>query len=233
MSAAGIPSILSSQGSPASIIDQVRPGRVYAQELSQALQSGDLAGAQQAYQQLAAYSQSHPGPLENNPQIAHDFAAVGQALQNGDLTGAQQAFATLQGAIRSGSTGGGGGGGTATPDIVINLSDQAATAVANAATNATNSAATPASTTYTPASGQPAAIELTISGGNGSSPITLNIDEAAGEQLAINIANTSNGEQVTLQLGSGSNAPEIQLNFAGATAPTSTGSQTAPLNVTA
>jgi hypothetical protein len=68
-------------------------------QLGQALQSGDLAGAQQAFNALQTLGQSGPfanaDPFRNNRR-EQDFAAVGQALQAGDLAGAQQAFAALQ-----------------------------------------------------------------------------------------------------------------------------------------
>jgi hypothetical protein len=76
--------------------------------LFQSLQSGDLAGAQQAY---AAIQQSLPAnagatsaasaagsSTASQPvsAIGSDFQAIGQALQSGDLSAAQQAFAKLQ-----------------------------------------------------------------------------------------------------------------------------------------
>ena len=69
-------------------------------QLGSALQSGDLNGAQQAYNALAALGQSGPfassGPFSKSSR-AQAFEAVGQALQSGDLAGAQAAFATLTG----------------------------------------------------------------------------------------------------------------------------------------
>jgi hypothetical protein len=68
------------------------------QQLKDALQSGDIAAAQQDYKNLVALGNSVLG--KDNPFVrsdrALDFDAVGGALQNGDLTGAQQAFATLE-----------------------------------------------------------------------------------------------------------------------------------------
>ena len=68
-------------------------------QLEQALQSGDLSGAQQAYNTLAAFgpntsTPSNSGPFVN-PSLAKQFAAVGQALQAGDLATAQQETAQL------------------------------------------------------------------------------------------------------------------------------------------
>jgi hypothetical protein len=68
------------------------------QQLKDALQSGDIAAAQQDYKNLVALGNKVLG--KDNPFVrsdrALDFDAVGGALQNGDLTGAQQAFATLE-----------------------------------------------------------------------------------------------------------------------------------------
>jgi len=67
------------------------------QQLSQALASGNLSAAQQAY---AAIQQNAPqGAAAQNGQGStqqNAFAALGQALQAGDLAAAQQAFAQLQ-----------------------------------------------------------------------------------------------------------------------------------------
>lgn len=82
-----------------------RQERADFQQLAQALGSGNLGGAQQAFsaldQLLSASSQSQGSPQngqqgsQNNP-FSTDLSAVGQALKSGDLTGAQQAFAQLQ-----------------------------------------------------------------------------------------------------------------------------------------
>ena len=70
------------------------------QALSKALQSGDLAGAQQAF---ASLQQDGPKRAQNaqngsggDSKVGDAFKALGQALQSGDLAGAQQAFASLQ-----------------------------------------------------------------------------------------------------------------------------------------
>jgi len=59
-------------------------------QLEQAIQSGDLAGAQQAYSALSAFGPNNSGPF-SSPALSSQFAAVGQALQNGDLGAAKQA----------------------------------------------------------------------------------------------------------------------------------------------
>jgi hypothetical protein len=68
------------------------------EQLGQALQSGDVNAAQQAFDALVRLGQN--GPFRSSTPFRRadreqDFEAIGQALQNGDLAGAQQAFATL------------------------------------------------------------------------------------------------------------------------------------------
>ena len=67
-------------------------------QLGSALQSGDLASAQQAYKALAVLGEG--GPFANSEPFskssrAQAFDAVGEALQAGDLARAQAEFATL------------------------------------------------------------------------------------------------------------------------------------------
>jgi hypothetical protein len=68
-------------------------------QLADALKSGDLNGAQQAYQALVSLGQQ--GPFKNGTPFgaanrAQDFQAVGTALQAGDLAGASQALEALR-----------------------------------------------------------------------------------------------------------------------------------------
>ena len=65
------------------------------QALGQALQSGDLAGAQKAFAALnptASNSTQSAQPAQSNSNISQ----LAQALQSGDLAGAQKAFAAMQ-----------------------------------------------------------------------------------------------------------------------------------------
>jgi hypothetical protein len=87
-------------------------------KLGTALQSGDLNGAQQAYQALAVLGED--GPFANaepfaNSSRAQAFNTIGEALDAGDLGRAQAAFATLttQGNPASASQ--------PTPAAVVNL----------------------------------------------------------------------------------------------------------------
>lgn len=75
------------------------------QKLSQALQSGDLSSAQQAFAQLqqgapgvgqTQGSQQNGQNSQNGSPFSQDIAALSTALQSGDIAGAQQAFAKLQ-----------------------------------------------------------------------------------------------------------------------------------------
>jgi hypothetical protein len=65
--------------------------------LASSLDSGDLAGAQQAYASLSELQRAAPPPFANpNGPIAQAMSRIGQALQGGDLTGAKEALSSLQ-----------------------------------------------------------------------------------------------------------------------------------------
>lgn len=74
--------------------------RADMQAIDKALQTGDLASAQSAFQQLqndapwVANAMNSQTASANSP--AANVAALGNALQGGDLKGAQQAFAQLR-----------------------------------------------------------------------------------------------------------------------------------------
>jgi len=87
--------------SGSNVVAQPGTFRKDLQSLSQALQSGDLAGAQQAFETFKSdYKATHQvnsqGHYRVPKQVRQDLSAVGQALQAGDLAGAQQAFATFK-----------------------------------------------------------------------------------------------------------------------------------------
>jgi hypothetical protein len=74
------------------------------QSLGKALQSGDLSGAQEAFQALQQLRSNAPmlqtgqtgqAKSSSNP-LSADVSALGSALQSGDLSGAQAAFSKLQ-----------------------------------------------------------------------------------------------------------------------------------------
>jgi DNA-binding FadR family transcriptional regulator len=62
------------------------------QALGQALQSGDLAGAQQAFAALNPNASSSTQSTQSNSNVSQ----LAQALQSGDLAGAQKAFAAMR-----------------------------------------------------------------------------------------------------------------------------------------
>ena len=76
--------------------------------LAQALQSGELSQAQQAYagvqqdvQQAGGHHHHHHHQESSQSSgqgsaISQDFSTLGQDLQSGDISAAQKAFATLQ-----------------------------------------------------------------------------------------------------------------------------------------
>jgi hypothetical protein len=69
-------------------------------QLGSALQAGDLAGAQKAFQALAVLGEG--GPFANSEPFgktsrANPFNAIGEALQAGSLSQAQAAFSFLTG----------------------------------------------------------------------------------------------------------------------------------------
>lgn len=76
--------------------------------LGQALQSGDLNAAQQAFTSLlqsvpsaGAPAAGSAGPDNSASSAGADIVSLGQALQSGNLPAAQQAFASLQQAVQS------------------------------------------------------------------------------------------------------------------------------------
>ncbi len=172
-------------------------------DLGKALGTGDLAGAQAAFQAIAKLGQGGPfasGNPFSNPQREQDFTAIGKALQSGDLAGAQQAFSDLKATFENDK----GGQPPATisnplpnpgapspavgPEIVLNLS---------------SSSTSPEQIT-----------------------INLNPTQGGGEQVSLSVGQQgSNQQQVTLNLAPNSNE-EIVLNLLGASSPTGTTSST-------
>lgn len=69
------------------------------QSLSQAIQSGNLSAAQQAYasltQNMPAQGTSGSSNSQNNP-FQQAIASIGSALQSGNISGAQSALQSLQ-----------------------------------------------------------------------------------------------------------------------------------------
>jgi hypothetical protein len=178
--------------------------RADLQQLGRALENGNLAGAQSAFNKIVQLGQN--GPKANGDpflisQREQDFNAIGQALQAGDLVGAQQAFATLRGTAEKQAGAGGGPGGTLAqspgPEIVVNLTGPGAAGPSGTLAPATGSAA---------GAGTEIILNLGTSGGTSTNP----------EQISISIANSANGgEQISFSVGNqNSTAQEVTLNLA-------------------
>jgi hypothetical protein len=85
------------------------------QQLAQALQSGNLGAAQQAYATLSQFISQNPPPGGTNGQsdpLSQALSQVGSALQSGNVGAAQQAFSALQAGGHGHGGGGGSGGGS-------------------------------------------------------------------------------------------------------------------------
>jgi hypothetical protein len=207
-------------------------------QLGQALQSGDLAGAQQEFSAIQNLGQS--GPFANGnafkvSQREQDFAAIGQALQSGDLAGAQQAFAQLESTFHHQHSS------EAPPSVVVNLSlpSTPASAPAPAATTAAAPApsSAPAPQSTAPSSTAPApGTEIILNLGNVTPGEQINIGISNGsngsEQVTIGVSNQQNqsAEQITLNLNQNTNQ-QIILNLFNSTASSAT--QGSGVNLTA
>ncbi|HLW85413.1 MAG TPA: hypothetical protein VKR60_09385 [Candidatus Sulfotelmatobacter sp.] len=180
-------------------------------ELGQALKSGDLAGAQQAFNALQTLGQSGPfanaDPFSNN-QREQAFAAIGQALQSGDLAGAQQAFAALQSSFHnqrqdtnaSNSYG---------PAVIVNLGG------ANGSAGSSSSSAN--STASSSASNAGPEIVINLGAHSGPEQLTIDVNNTGGgaEQLQISLGtqqNPASQDQITLNLNANRNE-QIILNL--------------------
>lgn len=83
-----------------------RPERQDMQALQQALRSGDLAGAQQAFAQFKQdFHAAHDGNALYQTGVSdtlkRDLQQLQTALKSGDLAGAQQAFAQFKSDFKS------------------------------------------------------------------------------------------------------------------------------------
>jgi len=94
-------------------------------QLGQALNSGNLDAAQNAYNAILSLGQN--GPFANGAPFflanrEQDFQAIGQALQAGDLSGATQAFQTLRQTFLQPASAAASSSSSVGPDVVLNLS---------------------------------------------------------------------------------------------------------------
>src|SRR5258708_33858022 len=90
---------------PSNLVNFQSPGylhqrRADLRQLSQDLQSGNLAAAQQDFNSIQTLAQGGPFASSGNAfslsSRQQDFAAIGTALQAGAVTGAQQALTQCQ-----------------------------------------------------------------------------------------------------------------------------------------
>lgn len=151
--------------------------RADLQQLGRALENGDLAGAQTAYNNIVTLGKNGPRP-NGDPflisQREQDFNAIGQALQAGDLAGAQQAFATLRATFAK--PGGGPGTAGSGPEIILNLGS--------------GTSANPEQITINIANSANGGEQISLSVGNqGSSAqeVTLNLAANTNEQIVLNL----------------------------------------------
>lgn len=100
---------------------QQNPAALFKQ-LSDALSSGDMTGAQAAYQSL---QQMAPAGANQSSDPNSLFAKLGTALQSGNLADAQSAFANLQAAHKGHHHHGHHGGGEAQPAAAQSAPQQA------------------------------------------------------------------------------------------------------------
>jgi|HubBroStandDraft_6_1064221.scaffolds.fasta_scaffold452320_1 hypothetical protein len=98
MSVSGIASTsLSQLGAPALTPTSRRQSEdLVGREFEQDLQNGDLAGAQQAYAQLAAFGANNSGPF-TQANMQTEFQTMGTDLQSGNLAAAEADNSTLTG----------------------------------------------------------------------------------------------------------------------------------------
>ena len=184
------------------------------QQLGKALQSGDLAGAQQEFSAIQNLGQS--GPFANGNEFQanqrqQDFNAIGQALQAGDLAGAQQAFAQLKSTFQHQPS-------VDPPAVVVNLSGSSSGSSSSGASSSGASGTSAASST-----GSAGGAEIVLNLGNVTpgEQITIGVSNAGigTEQVTIGVANQQNPspEQITFNLSQSSNQ-QIILNLFNSTA---------------
>ncbi len=169
------------------------------QELGTALGTGDLSGAQSAFQAITNLGQS--GPFAGgNPfaitQREQDFTAIGTALQSGDLSGAQQAFSALNATFEKAHTGlvpianplpSPGAPVPVGPEIILNLSNSGGSANPEQITININ-----------PTSGGGEQVSLSVGQPGSTSPqVTLNLPADSNEEIVLNLLGASSSSSGT------------------------------------
>ncbi len=95
-----LPSSTLNQANPLQSANQ--PQNSEFQQLTQALQTGNMTTAQQAF---SALTSSSTGSGLQSVQLTQDLNALGSALQSGNLSGAQSAYSSVQQNLQSSNPG--------------------------------------------------------------------------------------------------------------------------------
>jgi hypothetical protein len=158
-------------------------------QLGQSLASGDLAGAQTAYNNIVQLGQN--GPFAGgNPfyaqQREQDFTAIGSALQSGNLAAAQQAFSSLKASFEQVSGAPAPAPATPSPtvgpEIVLNLSNSSG-----------SSSPEQIAININPTSGGGEQVSLSVGSQGSTSPqqFTFNLAANSNEQIVLNLLGDS------------------------------------------
>jgi len=207
------------------------------QQLGQALSSGDLATAEQDYQNLVTLGQQGPfasGGAFQRSDRAQDFQAIGEALQSGSVTSAQQAYATLESTFGQQSSpvnqgggppihtasGGSGSGAVGISEIVINIGG-----TGSSTPQSSNGSELVVNLPAPTSTGSPEEVQINFPGASGSSgQLTVEVGQTQDQSGRL-------GEQVTINLAQANNSENIVLNLFGAGSSTQSQTQGSSLNV--
>jgi len=142
--AMSISSITSSTVGPFQPTQQSQFSQTFNQ-LTQAIQSGNLSGAQQAYSSLTQLQSQGQGPSANSP-LGQALTQIGQDLQDGSLSSAQQTLQSLpqqsQQAHGHHHHGGGGKAASSSTSSSATSSTSASSTSTSSSTTSTSSATT-------------------------------------------------------------------------------------------
>ncbi|MGO8919016.1 MAG: hypothetical protein ACLQJR_24205 [Stellaceae bacterium] len=148
------------------------------QQLAQAIQSGNLSSAQQAYATLSQFISQNPSPGGANGQsnpLTQALSQIGSALQSGNLSGAQSALTSLQQSLQSHRPSGGDG----------RTGDAVTSATANGSTSTSGSSGTVDLSICSPALG----------------PVVARLERQGGEERGEVIVATVDGVRTRPQGG--------------------------------
>jgi hypothetical protein len=192
------------------------------EQLSSALQSGNLSDAQSAYSSIQQLLQGSQGSSLNGNStdpttLQTDFATLGQALQGGNLNQAQTAFTQLESDFQANRQSTGGAGATAPPqDLYVPSQSQQQTPAQQAQQDYTQLANALQSGSLTNAQSAYAALQQLVqpqNGTNGASNASFTTNDpiendfnALGQALAA--GNLSQAQSAFSQLQSAVQAAE-------------------------